>query len=197
MMMMYWLSPGTWRYIMENITITRMTLMMGMLLMTVMMLQVAQRTAAKLAPRFESPDEMSDEEEILFDDIYEVIIMMMRRRWQQCWQHSEVIIHIWEENFKFSAFDEQYKAPAILIVMKIQCNGDDDGVAFSTLPWDTRSPLSQLHYALLDVPIWSGMLLWNNANSPNAFTSISLPPNHFLFYTTSQKTANLDIGILP
>ena len=34
--------------------------------------QVAQRTAAKLAPRFESPDEMSDEEEILFDDIYEV-----------------------------------------------------------------------------------------------------------------------------
>ena len=35
--------------------------------------QVAQRTAAKLAPRFESPDEMSDEEEILFDDIYEVV----------------------------------------------------------------------------------------------------------------------------
>ena len=34
--------------------------------------QVAQRTAAKLAPRFESPEEMSDEEEILFDDIYEV-----------------------------------------------------------------------------------------------------------------------------
>ena len=65
---------------MENITITRMTLMMGILLMTVMMLQVAQRTAAKLAPRFESPDEMSDEEEILFDDIYEVIVMMMMRR---------------------------------------------------------------------------------------------------------------------
>ena len=35
-------------------------------------MQVAQRTAAKLAPRFESPDEMSEEEEILFDDIYEV-----------------------------------------------------------------------------------------------------------------------------
>ena len=34
--------------------------------------EAAQRTAAKLAPRFESPEEMSDEEEILFDDIYEV-----------------------------------------------------------------------------------------------------------------------------
>ena len=33
---------------------------------------VAQRTAAKLAPRFESLEDMSDEEEILFDDIYEV-----------------------------------------------------------------------------------------------------------------------------
>ena len=41
--------------------------------------QVAQRTAAKLAPRFESPDEMSDEEEILFDDIYEVVTIMMIR----------------------------------------------------------------------------------------------------------------------
>lgn len=39
------------------------------------MFQVAQRTAAaaaKLAPKFESPEDMSDEEEILFDDIYEV-----------------------------------------------------------------------------------------------------------------------------
>ena len=34
--------------------------------------EVAQRTAAKLAPKFESLEDMSDEEEILFDDIYEV-----------------------------------------------------------------------------------------------------------------------------
>ena len=36
------------------------------------LLQAAQRTAAKLAPRFESLEDMSDEEDILFDDIYEV-----------------------------------------------------------------------------------------------------------------------------
>jgi len=34
--------------------------------------KVAKETADKLAPRFESSDTMSDEEEILFDDIYEV-----------------------------------------------------------------------------------------------------------------------------
>lgn len=81
--------------------------------------QVAQRTAAKLAPRFESPDEMSDEEEILFDDIYEVI--------------------------DDDDFDDAYD--------------DDAGGAFSSLPWESRSPLSQLHYAGSDWYRFDLMLL--------------------------------------
>jgi len=35
--------------------------------------RAAKTKAAKLAPRFDSPEDMSDDEEILFDDIYEVI----------------------------------------------------------------------------------------------------------------------------
>ncbi len=36
--------------------------------------RAAKTKAAKLAPRFDSPEDMSDDEEILFDDIYEVWI---------------------------------------------------------------------------------------------------------------------------
>jgi hypothetical protein len=36
--------------------------------------RAAKTKAAKLAPRFDSPEDMSDDEEILFDDIYEVCI---------------------------------------------------------------------------------------------------------------------------
>jgi hypothetical protein len=37
--------------------------------------RAAKTKAAKLAPRFDSPEDMSDDEEILFDDIYEVCII--------------------------------------------------------------------------------------------------------------------------